>query len=411
VSAKRIAGNIAALILSGLALFLEMWTVVPAPDLRTLAVAVILPELAPWALAISLALLALVQWLANGWARAFATAFTAVAVGFAIVPLALEPATLAACDREMRMALGPDYAVAASDRERAQLVAAPFDLAMTLRGYPTDHRVHTMLNLPVISADGTHHALDLYRAAGPGPHPAVVVIYGGAWIFGSRADSAELARALASAGYTAIAIDYRKAPKYPFPTQIEDVQAAIATIAQNARAWQIDPARVAILGRSAGAELALLAAYAPEPLTIKAAIGYYTPVDLIRGWNDPPQPDPANVRRILRAYLGGSLEERPDAYAAASPIAHIRPGLPPTLLIGGGRDELVQLALQREMRDALRLHGVRTASLEIPWSNHAFDEIPAGLGGQIARAFSGRDPVARPAPSAGFRRLIKKRAA
>ncbi|MBD5653612.1 MAG: alpha/beta hydrolase, partial [Candidatus Eremiobacteraeota bacterium] len=70
----------------------------------------------------------------------------------------------------------------------------------------------------------------------------------------------------------------------------------------------------------------------------------------------------------------------------ASPLAHVRSGLPPTLLIAGARDELVPLRFQRAMRDALRASGVPVAAIELPWSNHAFDAIPNGLGGQIARS-------------------------
>lgn len=390
MSIPRILGNIAALILGGLVLAIEMWVIVPAPTIGALALGVVAPEIAPWAIVIGVALVALVHVIANGWARTVATVALALAVGCAIVPFALLRGTLEQNDREMRVALGPDYVDAASDRARAQLTPAPYRLATSFSGFPPANDIRIDRNLGVTTADGTRLSLDLYRPEARGPHPTVIVIYGGAWIFGKPADSAELARALAATGDTAIAIDYRHAPKYRFPTQLDDVRAAIATIAHNARAWDVDPARVAVLGRSAGAELALLAAYAPEPLTIKAAIGYYSPVDLVQGWNIPPDPDPANVRRILLAYLGAPPADRMSAYVAASPLAHIGPNLPPTLLIGGGRDELVRLSFQHEMRDALRVHGDRVASLDLPWANHAFDTIPNGISGQIARYYTER---------------------
>jgi acetyl esterase/lipase len=199
-----------------------------------------------------------------------------------------------------------------------------------------------------------------------------------------------LARSLARLGYTAIAIDYRHAPRYRFPVQIDDVRDALVAIARNAVSWNVDPARVAIFGRSAGAQLALLAAYAPEPLRIRAAVAYYAPTDLVAGYRFPPRPDPADVKRILRAYIGGTPDDRPAVYLAASPIRHVAPGLPPTLLIGGGRDELVRLSFAHALRDALRSRGVRVAALDLPWSNHAFDEIDNGTGGQIARYYTDR---------------------
>ena len=390
MSSLRFIGRIVALVLGGLLFAIEMWTVVPAPTILTLALSVIASETAPWGIAVGLILGAIVQVMARGWARTLATVFIALSIGCALVPFALLRGTLRQNEREMRAALGPTYARAVSDRERAPLAQRPYSLVTSFLGFARSNGVRVNRDLPVIAADGTPLALDLYRPAKHGPHPTVIIIYGGAWMFGSRADSAEMARAFAAIGDTAIAIDYRHAPRFHAPTQINDVRAAIATIARNARAWEVDPQRVAILGRSAGAELALLAAYMPEPLTVKAAVGYYAPVDLVQGWNLPPVPDPANVRRILLAYIGAPPDLRMSEYIAASPFAHVAPHLPPTFLICGGRDEIVRLSFQHEMRDALRLHGDRVAALDLPWANHAFDSIPNGIGGQIARYYTER---------------------
>jgi acetyl esterase/lipase len=291
----------------------------------------------------------------------------------------------------MLAGLGAAYApVRAASGIAPGEMTRPYDVRLALQGFGDSNAVRVRANLPVRTRDGTDLALDLYLPPAAGMHPAVVVIYGGAWIFGSRAASVELARSLAQLGYAAIAIDYRHAPQFQFPTQIDDVRDALQTVAHHAAAWEIDPRRVAILGRSAGAELALLAAYDRGPLPIRAAIGYYAPTDLVGGFAFPPQPDPANVRRILLAYLGGTPEQRMNRYLAGSPLAHVRTGLPPTLLIIGGRDELVRPAFQHELRDALRRHGDRVASLDVPWSNHAFDAVPNGTGGQLARFYTER---------------------
>lgn len=390
VTAALVAGNVLALVLAGLLLAIELWTVVPAPTLRTLALAVAVPEVAPWGIVAALVVGALVQAIARGWARSIAVGAAALSLGCALIPLVLLGPAIAASDRELTHALGAGYADAAPDRKRARMLHAPFDVATSFRGLPRVTGIRFDLDLPVMTRDGTRLALDLYRPAAGGAHPTVIVIYGGAWLFGSRADSAEISRAFAALGYTAVAVDYRHAPQHRYPTEIDDVRDALSTVAKNAAKWEVDSARVAILGRSSGAELALLAAYDPGPLTIKAAIAYYSPIDLVQGYRIPPAPDPADVRRILRAYLGGPPEANPDGYVKASPIAHVHANLPPTLLIGGGRDELVRLAFQHEMRDALRVHGNRVASIELPWSNHAFDTIPSGIGGQIARYYTER---------------------
>ena len=235
-----------------------------------------------------------------------------------------------------------------------------------------------------MTRDGTRLGLDLYEPIAPGARATIVTIYGGAWIFGDPTQMAAIDRDYASRGYTVVAIDYRHAPAFHFPTQLHDVEDALATIARRAPAWHVDRRRVAIFGRSAGAELAVLAADVREPLDIRAVIAYYTPTDLTEGYRDPPVPDPANVRRILLTYVGKPPTQAADAYRQASPIAFVRPHFPPTLLIAGDRDELIRIAFQRRFRDALRACGDRVVAVEIPWSNHAFDEAPGGIGGAIA---------------------------
>jgi acetyl esterase/lipase len=366
-----------------------MWSVVPAPTLPLLALAVIVPELAPWTVLLTLLALLFVLRFTRGRARNVAAALTLLALCCASYPLALLPATLHSADaslgslRTARSTAPPTQATPEPDALRM-----PFDARFAFMGFPAVRDVRVEGDLPVVTRDGVRLGLDLYRTPAPGARPTLVLVYGGAWIFGSRADSAELARSFAHLGYTVVAIDYRHAPQFRFPTQRNDVEDALKTIARNAGAWHVDPKRVALLGRSAGAELVLLAAYRPQPLRIRAVVGYYSPTDLVRGYASPPVPDPADVRAILRTYLGGTPVRRPAAYAAASPITSVRAGLPPTLLIGGGRDELIRFSLQDELRDALRAASDNVVSIDLPWSNHAFDAIPSGVAGQIARYYT-----------------------
>jgi len=375
------------------AFVVEALGTLPAPTLPLLAIAVVVPELAPRSLVVCVALLLAVTSVARGRARTPALGCAGLACALALVPLVEYPTTSASADAQLR----------AVDGDRP--AQAPLAVARAL--------VDVTNGVPVRTRDGATLALDVYRSPLRGPRPTVVTIYGGAWIFGTRADTAELDRALAARGYTVIAIDYRHAPRYHYPVQREDVADALATIARGAARWNVDPSRVALFGRSAGAELALLAAYEPGPLRIRAVVAYYAPTDLIDGYRTPPVPDPANVRRILRTYVGTPPEGRPDAYRDASPLAHVRTGLPPTLLVIGLRDALVRPAQQRALRDSLRAHGDSVAAIEIPWSNHAFDALPGGLAGTLARRATDRflaatllttQPARRAARRAGPRR-------
>ncbi len=376
---------------AALVFFVEIWAVVPAPTIPLLALAVIVPEVAPWGVLVSLASLSLVLRFARGRARGVATVLASSAILCAAYPLVLIPATTGAADRAMR-ALQPvsPAKIALEAASQGTMLHRPFDLRLAVTGFETPGDVFVRYDLPVVTRDKARLALDVYRRAGEHARPAIVLIYGGAWIFGSRGDMAEIARSFAHVGYTVIVIDYRHAPAFHFPTQRSDVEDALGTIARNAREWRVDPDRVALFGCSAGAELALLAAYRPQPLRIRAVVAYYAPTDLTAGYVYPPVPDPSDVRAILRNYLGGTLAQRPAAYREASPVLSVREHLPPTFLIGGARDELIRLSLQRELRDALRRSSNTVVSIELPWSNHVFDTIPSGLGGQIARYYTQR---------------------
>lgn len=359
-----------AVVLAVLLLAFACWAVVPAPTFSTLPLAVAVPELAPRVLAFAVVLGVVVWLLARLRARVVAMTFTVLAGACAAWPTMAAPFAWRSAERALFDASIP------AARSRA------FD-------------VDVLRDVPVRLRDGSSLALDVYRprdaraASGGASHaaaglPLIVAIYGGAWAFGSRAEIAPVARWYAARGYAVAVVDYRHAPRYRFPVQRDDVEDALRAIAANAGAWHVDARRVALFGRSAGAELALLAAERPQPLRVRAVVAYYSPIDLVGGWKDPPRPDPANVRGILETYVGGP----PDAahlaaYRAASPLDGARRGMPPALLIGGARDQLVLVAFQRAFAARLRALGVPVVALELPWANHAFDEVD-GLGAALA---------------------------
>jgi acetyl esterase/lipase len=119
-------------------------------------------------------------------------------------------------------------------------------------------------------------------------------------------------------------------------------------------------------------------------------VSYYGPVDLVEGWRTPPRPDPLDVRSILETYLGGPPEAQPLRYLEASPLSHIDRRTPPTLLVYGARDHIVEARFGRQLNDRLREQGARSVYLEIPWAEHAFDALPSGLSGQIALYYTER---------------------
>jgi acetyl esterase/lipase len=141
------------------------------------------------------------------------------------------------------------------------------------------------------------------------------------------------------------------------------------------------------MGRSAGAHLATMAAWFTSPIRVRGVVSYYGPVDLAEAFKNPPSPDPLHIRSVEEALLGGTLDQMPERYADASTITHIRAGstpLPPTLLIYGGRDHIVEPKYGETLVKALRARGTSVAYLEIPWADHAFDEVFNGPSSQLA---------------------------
>ncbi len=322
----------------------------PAPSLALLPLTIAVPELSPWLAVFSL----LVFGVALRFYRRLAP-WVLVSTLILCWPLAEVPGI----ERRMAAQLGP---------------SAPVHMPDFFRGMPGASVKPETLPLNIA----------YYRPQGDGPHPALIDIYGGAWQRGAPSDSRQFDSYLASKGYAVFAIDYRHAPAFRFPAQIEDVRAAVSFVHANAAQYRTDPDRLILCGRSAGGQLALLAAYEPGPVPIRAVISFYGPADLAAGYDDLPSPDPIDVRRVLATYLGGSPAQVAAAYRVASPITYAREALPPTLLIQGARDHLVKPRFPRELQRMLLASGNRAVLLEIPWAEHAFDAVFPGIGNRLA---------------------------
>ena len=370
--------------------FLASWTVLPAPNRPLLALAVGAPELSPWLAVSGLVVCVLTLGAGGRGPLARATLGLAVlAVALASVPLVRLPFAVQRFDGAMRAALGDDFLRGVSSARRARLRPAPVVLVDLFLGIDAgDARVSRAV--PFAAPEGVRLTLDIYRPVRAGRYPSVVQVYGGAWQRGAPGDDAAFATYLAARGYVVFAIDYRHAPRWRWPAPIEDVRAALGWIRQHGGEYGADASRMALLGRSAGAQLAMVAAYEPGALPINAVVSYYGPVDLTDGYRHPPRPDPLDVRSIEEAFLGGTPDTVPDRYRAASPITYVSRRLPPSLLIHGSRDHVVLPRFGAMLDDRLRAAGATSVFLEIPWAEHAFDAVPNGPSGQLSLYYTER---------------------
>ena len=227
-------------------------------------------------------------------------------------------------------------------------------------------------------ASGEQLTMDYYAPAGAAPHPIAIIIHGGAFVGGNSKNRSEAycADFLAPGGYAVFSINYRLAPKYPYPAMVEDVQRAVRYLRYNAKKWHADPNRIALVGGSAGG-------YLSNMVGIRNAGG-------IKGAKDPVDRTSARVQAVvtlfgpsdfrnqpvgenLRALLAPLIREKGEAagLAEASPAMHITGDEPPFLLIHGDQDHSVPLAQSTHLQAALKAAGVPCDLIVIANGPHA----------------------------------------
>jgi acetyl esterase/lipase len=361
------------LLAAAMLLFVAVWILIPAPNEALLPFGVGAPELSPVLLAMALVLAAVASLFARtlGTAR-LALVLALVSTVLGCWPLVQLPSTLRRFDEAMAAAFGPPASV-----------RQPVDLVKLFRpAAPAASRI--IRGVQFAAPNGVPLTLDIYKPQTAVRAPILVQIYGGRWQNGSPADDEWFARYFAAHGYVVASIDYRHAPRWKWPAQIDDVRSAIQWITMHAGEFDGDPTRIILLGRSSGGQLAMTAAFQNPPPSIKGVVSFYGPVDLADGWRHPPEPDPVHVRDILEKYLGGTPDQVADRYREASPITYASRKLPPALLIYGKRDHIVEARFGEQVDRALKRSGSTSVLLEVPWSEHAFDVLPNGLGGQVS---------------------------
>jgi acetyl esterase len=206
---------------------------------------------------------------------------------------------------------------------------------------------------------GTPLYLDGHIPDGPGPFPAVIVVHGGGWVRGDRrVEVAPLFQPLTDSGFAWFSIDYRLSNDFTqFGAAIDDVKNAIRFVKAHAAEYRIDPQRMALIGESAGGQLAAMAALDPAPdLRVQAVVGLYAPMDLV-GLAKNSALIPAQIRDSI---IGTPFENLILArLAQLSPLSNVKSGAPAFLLIHGTADALVPYSQSVQMCD--RLHRVGAA--------------------------------------------------
>jgi acetyl esterase/lipase len=226
--------------------------------------------------------------------------------------------------------------------------------------------------------------LDYYPSRITAKKPCVIVVHGGSWAGGDSKQLPELNSELAAKGYNVAAINYRLAPKYQTPAPVEDIKQAIAYLKKHSDELHIDTTKFVLLGRSAGAQIALLAAYTIHEPGLKGVIDFYGPADMVWGYSVPSNPLIMNSRKVMEDYIGGTYSQVAPKYAACSPLEFVSRQSVPTLIIHGTNDVLVSPEHSRRLNLKLQQNGVKHYYLKLPWATHGFDYNLNGPGGQLS---------------------------
>ena len=215
-----------------------------------------------------------------------------------------------------------------------------------------------------IEYDATHAlSLDVYPARGAtGPAPVVLFFYGGTWIDGHREFYRFVGESLSRNGVTVVVPDYRKAPANPFPAFMEDAATAAAWTKRHAAEFGGDPARVHLMGHSAGAHMAVLLAADPRYL----ARQQLAPRDFasVIALSGPYEFVPSKERKVM-----GVFPDR-ERWPESQPMNFVDGDEPPFLLMHGSNDHRVRKAQSERLATRLRAAGVPVTLEIVPNTRH-----------------------------------------
>ena len=374
---KRIVG-VAAFVISLFAFLATAWIILPSPSYYIWLFSVLASE---WSLGFGI--LATFSMLLSLFTKS-RVKFLTFSFGFAAVAISLYP-----------------LASAFSAQRQSGSVSNSLSLTEYFSGFWKTSAKSEFTTKVYANIDDKDLKLDIYSPpAGVEKKDAgVIVVHGGSWSGGERSDFPEWNRWLAENGYTVFDIDYRLAQPN-WQTATGDVKCAVNWVRQNAGQFDISPQKIALFGRSAGGHLALLVAYAEDNSElppscasanrdrIRAVISFYAPTDLVWDYENPANRRVIDGPLVIRNLMGGNPTDSPEMkskYLLASPTTHISSNSAPTLLIHGGRDQLVLPQNMNFIAEKLKENNVAHREIFISYAQHGFDYNFRGWGSQLIK--------------------------
>jgi acetyl esterase/lipase len=255
--------------------------------------------------------------------------------------------------------------------------------------------VERIRNLAYVDDGQRRHRFDLYRSRSDSSEkpatgaPVLLQIHGGAWMIGSKEQQGlPLMYQLAQHGWICVAINYRLSPRATWPDHLLDCKRALAWVKEHIAEYGGDPDRIVVTGGSAGGHLtAMVGLTANDPRfqpgfeTVDTSVRAFVPIygvydftdrEGLRGRRDP-------LRRALERHIVKRMrDEEPTIFDLASPMSHVRAGVPPCFVVHGALDTLAPVEEARHFVGLLRAVSTEpVAYAELPGAHHAFDVFPS----------------------------------
>ena len=232
--------------------------------------------------------------------------------------------------------------------------------------------------------------LDLYIPQGTGPFALVIMVHGGGFMMGDKADGAGLGGGdtILAQGYAIASLNYRLAAEAKFPAQIQDVKAAVRFLRANAQKYNLNPDKFAAFGASAGGNLVALLGTscgvaelegadlgnAGQSSCVQAVVDWFGPIDFLKmdeqftGTSCPVNHNDASSPESQ--VIGAAIQSVPEKAKAANPITYIDGSEPPFLIQKGEQDCTVAVENTKMLADALSAKGVSVQYDLLPGVGH-----------------------------------------